>query len=260
LLLNHLASILINLIVFIKFKKITGEIMEFNIIGQGDPFLHVKLNRGEKIYCESNAMVSMDSTLELNAKMQGGFLSALARKFANDESFFNQYIEATGGYGETLLSPELPGDLQILDVGGNNQYILNDGAFLAATDGVELLVKMQSIGNALFGGTGGFMTTRTSGRGQLAISGFGTLMEMHVTPDNPMTVDNYHVVAWDQSLQYEISLSTSKRGFLGNVINSMTSGEGIVTKFRGNGKIYICSRNRGAFLDWMRSEISPNNS
>ena len=33
--------------------------MEFSIVGQGDPFLHVKLNKGEKIQCESNAMVMM---------------------------------------------------------------------------------------------------------------------------------------------------------------------------------------------------------
>lgn len=232
--------------------------MEFNIIGQGDPFLHVKLNRGEKIYCESNAMVTMDATLELNAKMQGGFFSALARKLANGESFFNQYIEATGGYGETLLSPELPGDLQILNVGGSNQYIINDGAFLAATDGVNLEVKMQGIGNALFGGTGGFMTTKTSGQGQLAVSGFGTMMEMHVTPDNPMIVDNFHVVAWDQSLSYECSLSTNKKGFLSNMVNSVTSGEGIVTKFRGNGKIYVCSRNRGSFIGWLKTQTAGN--
>lgn len=229
--------------------------MEFNIIGQGDPFLHIKLNKGEKIYCESNAMVTMDTTLELKAKMQGGIFSALARKLANGESFFNQYIEAVGGDGETLLSPELPGDLQILDVGGSNQYIINDGAFLAASSGVSLEVKMQGIGNALFGGTGGFMTTRTSGNGKLAISGFGTVMEMHVTPSNPMIVDNYHVIAWDQTLQYEVSLSTNKKGLLSNIVNSVTSGEGIVTKFRGDGKIYVCSRNRAAFVGWLRTQI-----
>lgn len=234
--------------------------MKFTKMGENDPFLHIALNKGEKIYCESNAMVTMDTTLELKAKMQGGILSALARKIANGESFFNQYIEATGGYGETLLSPELPGDIQILEVGGSNQYMLNDGAFVASTDGVELTIKMQSIGNALFGGTGGFLTTKTSGSGTLAVSGFGTVMEMIVTPDNPMIVDNYHVVAWDQSLQYECSLSTNKKGLISNMINSVTSGEGIVTKFRGNGKIIVCSRNRGAFVQWLRAQTANNNN
>lgn len=38
-----------------------GVIMEFNIVGQGDPFLHVTLARGEKLICESDAMVMMES-------------------------------------------------------------------------------------------------------------------------------------------------------------------------------------------------------
>ncbi|NCQ51770.1 TIGR00266 family protein [archaeon] len=230
--------------------------MEFTTIGQGDPFLHIKLNKGEKIYCESNAMVTMDATLELKAKMQGGLFAALGRKLANGESFFNQYIEATSGQGETLLSPELPGDIQILDIGGSNQYLINDGAFLAASEHVNLEVKMQNLSGAIFGGTGGLFVTRTSGQGKLAVSGLGTMMEMHVSPDNPMIVDNYHVVAWDQSLQYELSVSTNKQGLLSNLVNSVTSGEGIVTKFKGTGKIYVCSRNRGAFIQWIRSQAS----
>lgn len=230
--------------------------MEFEIVGQGDPFLLIKLNKGEKIYCESNAMVTMDTTLELKAKMQGGFFSSLARKVANGESFFNQYIEANGGYGETLLSPELPGDIIILDV-GSQQYLLNDGAFVAASDGVDMSVKTQKIGQALFGGTGGFFVTQTSGRGQLAVAGLGTVMEMIVTPENPMIVDNNHVVAWDSTLSYELSVSTNKKGFLSNLVNSVTSGEGIVTKFKGNGKIYVCSRNRAAFVGWIASQIAP---
>lgn len=231
--------------------------MEFNIIGSGDNLLLVNMQKGDKIYCESNAMVTMDTTLELKAKMQGGILSSIARKFANGESFFNQYIEATGGNGDTLLSPTLPGDIQVLNVGPNEQYYLNDGAFLAGSHGVELEVKMQSLGNALFGGTGGFFITRTSGQGKLAISGFGTVHAMEITPNNPMIIDNNHVVAWDQSLKYEISLSTNKKGLLSNMINSVTSGEGIVTKFSGSGKVYICSRNRAALVDWLRSQIAP---
>jgi uncharacterized protein (AIM24 family) len=51
--------------------------MEFNIIGQGDPFLHVKLNKGERLICESNAMVMMEDNLELRGEMRGGFFSSI---------------------------------------------------------------------------------------------------------------------------------------------------------------------------------------
>ncbi len=65
---------------------------QFTVTGEIDPFLHVSLLRGEKIYCESNAMVMMESALELKGKMTGGLGSALMRRFANGESFFSNIL------------------------------------------------------------------------------------------------------------------------------------------------------------------------
>lgn len=227
--------------------------MEINIVGEGDPFVHVRLLKGETLYCESNSMVTMDTTLELKAKMQGGFLAAIGRKFANGESFFNQFIEASFGDGETLLAPELPGELKILDI-GKSQYFLNDGAFLAASLGVDLNIQMQGIGKSLFGGTGGFFLSKTSGKGQLVVSAFGTLKEVQLK-GNTVLIDNYHVVAWEDTLDYEISMSTKQGGFMSNLVNSVTSGEGLVNKFSGHGTVYVCSRNRGSLASWFSSQI-----
>lgn len=232
--------------------------MKFTVVGQGDPFIHVHLKRGEKIYCESDAMVSMEPTLELTGKMQGGLLSALARKMVNEESFFTQFIEAKHGDGDALLSPQLPGDVQILSCNGAQQYMLNDSVFVAADSNVQLNVKRQGIGQALFGGTGGFFVTQTAGTGDVVVAGFGTVMELDITPTTPQIVDNFHVVAWDARLQYKLSMSTRQSsGLVGNLVNSVTSGEGVVCKFSGTGKVYVCSRNRGAFLSWLSSKIAP---
>jgi len=37
----------------------------FSTVGNVDPFLHVSLKKGESIFAERGAMVSMDTTLEL---------------------------------------------------------------------------------------------------------------------------------------------------------------------------------------------------
>ena len=42
---------------------------QFTLTEGADPFLHVSLTQGEKIYCESNAMVMMEDTLDLKGKM-----------------------------------------------------------------------------------------------------------------------------------------------------------------------------------------------
>ncbi len=226
----------------------------FSITGDIDPFLHVSLRKGEKIYCESGAMVMMEATLDLQGRMTGGLGRALMRRLTSGESFFQQHIEATRGDGDCLLSPMLPGAMQLLDV-GPQRYTLNDGAFVAATAGVELTTRTQSLGNALFAQSGGFFVLEAGGKGQLVASGFGSLFMLDVEPGKEVIIDNAHVVAWDSSLRYELSVTTANAnsGLLGNLINSVTSGEGVVLRFSGAGKVLICSRNRNAFRAWART-------
>jgi uncharacterized protein (TIGR00266 family) len=230
----------------------------FTTTGDVDPFLHVSLKQGEKIYCESDAMVMMEAALDLRGRITGGLAGAIMRRLANGESFFQQHIEAVRGDGDCLLSPLLPGAIEVVEVGAR-QYLLNDGAFVAATSGTEMKVRTQSLGNALFAQSGGFFVMETSGTGQVVVSGFGSMFQLDVTPGKDVVIDNSHVVCWDSSLRYDISVTTGGGqgsgagglgGFLGNIVNSVTSGEGIVLKFSGSGKVFICSRNRDAFLKW----------
>ena len=224
--------------------------MHFEITGSVDPLLSVSLQKGEKVLAESNAMVAMDGDLSLKGRSRGGIMKSLARKFLNDESFFQQYIEAEKGPGTVLLAPNIPGDIRILDVGAR-QYMISDGAFLAATEGVDLEVKSQGLGRAILGDSGGFFVMATQGSGQVAVSGFGSVRELEVAEGQSLVVDNGHLVAWDCSLDYELSINTSHTGLFGKLINSQITGEGIVLKFRGRGKVIVCSRNKGGFLDWI---------
>jgi uncharacterized protein (TIGR00266 family) len=232
---------------------------QFTVTGEVDPFLHVSLNQGEKIFCESNAMVMMESTLDLKGKMTGGLGSALMRRFANGESFFQQHIEATRGNGDCLLSPTLPGAIQVLEVGATT-YMISDGAFVAAESAVNLSVRTQSLGTAVFGQTGGFFICEATGSGKLAVSGFGSSFVLDVEPGKDVIIDNAHVVAWDSRLHHEISVTTQQSGgFFGQLVNSATSGEGMVLKFSGRGKVVICSRNRDNFMAWLLKGLPGNN-
>jgi uncharacterized protein (TIGR00266 family) len=232
--------------------------MEFSVIGDRDPFLLVQLQAREAVFAESDAMVSMDGTLELCGEMRGGMLGALARKFVSNESLFTQRIEAARGAGQTLLAPALPGDIQILEVGPQSPYLLNDGAFLAAEDSVELSTVSQGLGKALLGGTGGFFIVKASGQGLLAVSGFGSIQELNIEPGQDVIIDNQHVVAWDARLDYKISVGAlGKKSFLSRLVSSATSGEGIVTRFRGEGRVYISSRNIKQLAAELQARIMP---
>lgn len=231
----------------------------FSTVGNVDPFLHVSLKQGESIYAERGAMVSMDTTLELKGEARGGMLGALARRLTSGESFFQQTMAATNGDGDALFSPNLPGDVMVLQC-GQRQFRLNDGAFLAADTTVEIKIRNQGLGQAVFGGTGGLFIMETAGSGSLAIAGFGALFAMEVKPGSDMIVDNTHVIAWDAGLAYSISASTVQRGFFSGLLNSMTSGEGLVNRFSGNGQVIVASRNKVGFAGWLASLMGRSQS
>ena len=105
----------------------------------------------------------------------------------------------------------------------------------------------------------------TAGTGQVVVSGFGSMFQLEVTPGKDMIIDNSHVVCWDSTLCYEISVTTGNTGgglsgILGNLTNRFKSGEGIVLRFSGAGKIFVCSRNRDSFVEWLKKEISGTKS
>ena len=226
--------------------------VRFEVEGGVDPLLRVTLEKGDSVATESNAMVAMDASLSLKGRTRGGFLNSLARKFLNDETFFQQWIEAEDGPGSALLAPTFPGDVRILPLDGR-EWMIADGCYLASTADVDVTAKMQGVGRALLADSGGFFIMKASGRGELAVSGFGSVREMEVRPDRPVLVDNGHLVAWDAALDYEITLKTSRSGFLGRVVQSQLTGEGFVLKFSGTGRVLVSSRNQGGFIDWIFS-------
>lgn len=233
--------------------------VKFEISGNVDPLLKAHLDAGDVLYCESGAMVAMDERLSLIGKARGGVFSAIGRKLLNDESFFQQKIEAGMEHGSVLLSPTLAGDVRILDVNDETQYTIADGCYLANTEGVSVATGTQGIGKALFANTGkglkGFFTLKATGYGKLAVSGFGTMTELHVTPEQPILIDNGHLVAWDSTLQYEVALSTAHKGVWGTMVESVVAGTMIVLRFSGSGRVFVSSRNRRDFVDWLAKAL-----
>ncbi len=232
---------------------------QFEITGSVDPLLKVTLEKGEVLYAENNAMVAMDSSITLTSSASGGFFRSLGRKFLNDENFFQQKFEADNAAGSVLLAPNIPGDVRLLEV-GPARYTLSDGAFLACTKDVAIETKSQGLGKAIFAKSGGFFVMEASGAGTLAVSGFGSIRELEVTPDNPLIIDNGHVVAWDATLDYKLTLNTARKGFFGKIVESTLTGEGIVLTFTGKGKVLVCSRNRGGFLNWIFGNLPQSDA
>jgi uncharacterized protein (AIM24 family) len=71
--------------------------------------------------------------------------------------------------------------------------------------------------------------------GQVLVGAFGGIQEL--VCDGNLVIDTGHLVAWDATLEYSVGKSAD--GWLA----SFFSGEGLVCHFRGQGRIWIQTRN-----------------
>ncbi len=212
------------------------------------PMVRVYLNEGETVKAESGAMVAASPTIDIESKMEGGFLGALSRKMLSGEKFFFQTLRAGRGAGEVLLAPTVPGEIVVMDLDGVNEYMVQKDGFLAGAEGVKIESKMQSLTRGLLGGEG-FFILKIGGTGQLILNSFGAIHKIELKPNEEYIVDNSHLVAWTSTTTYNIEKASS------GWIASLTSGEGLVCRFRGPGVVYIQSRNPGSFGNWIRQFI-----
>lgn len=203
------------------------------------PIVKINLNAGEKVKIERGAMVykrDVELVGKMNSKSSGlgGVLSAMGRSLVSGESLF--ITEAVGQFANSELgvAPSNIGKIHKLEV-GKEQYRLNTGAYLASDDEVFYKMVKQSVSKAFFGGTGGLFVMETSGKGDILIASFGDIVEMEVTPDKPLAIDNANVLAWSNSLDYSIGIASGVFGF--------KTGEGLVNTFTGTGTVFIQSRN-----------------
>lgn len=214
------------------------------------PVVKMNLRRGEKIKAESDAMIAMSATVDVDGKMEGGILSGLARKFLTGESMFFQELVAKRGDGEVLFGHAQPGGILDLELDGSYGLTVQKDGFLAATDGIEVNTKVQNLTRGLFSGEG-FFVLNIRGRGTVFVSSYGVIHPINLKDGEEIIIDNGHLVAWPDYMKYDIEKAS--KGY----ISSMTSGEGLVCRFRGPGTVFIQTRNPSSFLAWLRLMI-PN--
>jgi len=204
------------------------------------PIVEIALQQGENITIDSGSMVYHNGKVSLSGKINSngksgitGILSALGRSVSSGEGFWETEVTGSTNEAKISLAPDTPGTIKTLSLSGTSWY-LNTGAFLASDKTVSYTMKRQKVSGAVFGGTGGLYVMETTGTGDLLINSYGDIIELDITDDTPMVIDNEHVVAWSSSLDYNIKIASGLLGF--------KTGEGLVNEFHGTGKVLIQTR------------------
>lgn len=207
----------------------------------------ISLQPNESVVAESGAMIGMSTNVNMQTQSQGGMMGGLKRMFGG-ESFFRNTFTAQNGPGEVLVSQTLCGDMSLLDMTPNG-YFIQSASFIASTPNVNIDTKVGGF-KTFFAGEGMFVLKATAAEpGQVLVGAFGGIQEMQC--DGNLVIDTGHLVAWDATLEYSVGKSAS--GWLA----SFLSGEGLVCHFRGQGRIWIQTRNPSEFGNTVGKMLPP---
>ncbi len=221
--------------------------MQINLLHRpAQALAQVWLEPNESIVAESGAMVGMTTNVQMQTQ-SGGMMSGLKRMFGG-ESFFRNTFTSQNGNGEVLLAHALSGDMTVLEM-TQQGYFLQSSAFIASSPAVNLDTKVGGF-RGFFSGAGVFVLKATSqGPGQVLVGGFGGIQEL--VCDGNIVIDTGHLVAWDASLTYTVGKSGA------GWIASFLSGEGLVCHFKGQGRIWIQTRNPVEYGRAVGSQLPP---
>ncbi len=205
--------------------------MQYQIVGEALPVAVLDMVPGESVYTERGGMSWMTDDFKMETNMEGGLMSAVARKFAGESMFLTSYTAVTAG--QIAFSSEFPGEIIALKLGTDESMICQKDSFMAAERSVTLAHHFRKrLGAGLFGGEG-FILQKLTGPGIAFVELDGTVVNYTLGPGEIMKVDTGYVAMYEPTVQLEIE---TVRGFK----NVLFSGEGLfMTKLVGPGKIWL---------------------
>ena len=215
--------------------------MDYEILYQPSYSLaRIAMKAGEAITAEAGAMVSMSQGITVVTEAKGGLLSGIKRSFLGGESFFLNTFKATS-QGEITLAPPLPGDIVHFQLNGETIFV-QSSSYMASSPDISVDTKWA--GAKGFFAKEGLFLLKIQGTGDVFLSSYGAIHLIQLGQGESYTIDNGHMVAFDQSVTYKV-----KR--VGGLKSTLFSGEGLVCSFTGPGRLFMQTRSEDAFLSWL---------
>ena len=163
--------------------------MEYKILYQDAfPVIECRLQKGESVKAESDAMVAMSATLDVTGSMERGLLGGLARRMLTGESFFFQRLTAARGPGYALLGHPIPGGILDVNLDGSYGLKVQKGGFLAAEESVQIDTAVQNLAQGFFSKEG-FFVLNVHGTGTVFLSSYGAIHAINLEPNEEVVID-----------------------------------------------------------------------
>lgn len=202
--------------------------------------LTVTLDAGESIHANRGSMVARSAAIESDTTTGGGGLrGALTSVVSDERELLSNVYESSANAAELVLAPDTPGDVARLDLAETGRVKAQSGGVLAWGPDVEKSTAVNEAGN-LFS-SGELTVLSLSGAGRAFLSAYGAVHVVDVSATDPMVVDEDHVLAWTDGL----SVSRERDG---SIKSTFLGGEGFVTRFEGDGRVWLQTRDPAEFV------------
>ncbi|KAK5672607.1 hypothetical protein QVD99_000126 [Batrachochytrium dendrobatidis] len=170
---------------------------EFQVINTGlGSVLHVALASTEPVLAAVGTVTgsfgNATSELTVGAPMR----DAVLRRLAGGSLFFEKFSVTDHDHGIVILTPKELGDIATVELDGSSEFIIRQSALLAATSNLEVGLSTGGFGLA----DSGFFNYTIGGKGTLAMTAYGGLVQILLEPGQEAIVNPKHMVAWDSSM------------------------------------------------------------
>lgn len=202
--------------------------------------LRTTMDRDDRLMAETGAMISRSESVHTDAEVGGGegIGGMLKSAISSSRDLVENVFEAREDGAELTLAPDHPGDVFGVDIGRDGPIKVNSGATLAWEPTVERSTAFNDAGG--FFSSGSLRVLELSGTGRCFLSAYGSIVETTVASDDPTVVDTDHLIAWTDGL----AVSKEKDG---SIKSAVLGGEGLVSKFSGEGRVWVQTRNPAVF-------------
>jgi uncharacterized protein (TIGR00266 family) len=208
--------------------------------------LTLKLQANQSVSVEAGAMATMDPWIQMQSKVKGGLKQGLGRLLGGESLFISEFT-AQKQPGELYLAPGVPGDIRHYRLEEDRGLMVQSSGFVAASPTVQIDTKFQGF-RGFFSGEALFLL-KIMGTGDFWFSSFGAILEVPVKGD--YVVDTGYIVAFEDQLDYSVEMlgGLSFKGLRTGILG----GDGLVCRFRGEGKLWLQSRNLYGLLNFLNS-------
>jgi uncharacterized protein (TIGR00266 family) len=227
--------------------------LDYTIQGDNLQVIRIRLQPGQELFAEAGKMVYKQPQVAWETRMTGETLGekiwgAVKRKLMG-ESLFMTYFRASTP-GEVGFAGSYPGRVQAFDLKAGQSIFVQRDAFVVAQSSTTLNIALvKKLGAGFFGGEG-FILEQLTGPGTVFIHAGGDFVEFTLAAGESMQVDTGCIVAFEETVQYDIQLA-------GGIRTAIFGGEGLfLATLTGPGRIIIQSLT----LEKMRRELAPYRS